>query len=152
MVFGLVNRTVRASMVRNVGPAAFFIAFVGAVFAMAQQQTTASTTPGAYDASATANAVCTLGYARRHRNVPYRIRDRVYTAYGLARGHRRGYIIDHLIPLELGGTNAVANLRPQPRPESKRKDRDEDRLHDEVCSGQITLAAARAEMIRLWRR
>ena len=45
-----------------------------------------------------------------------------------------------------------ANLWPQPRLESKRKDLDEDRLHDEVCSGQMTLGAARAEMLRLWRR
>jgi hypothetical protein len=128
------------------------IALVSVFFATSWQQAAASTASGAYDVNATASAVCTLGYARRHRKVPYRIRDRVYNAYGLARGHRRGYVIDHLIPLELGGANAIANLWPQPRPESKRKDRDEGRLHDQVCNGEITLAGARAEMIRLWRR
>lgn len=128
------------------------VALVSLFLAISSQQTSASTAPGAYDASATSSAVCTLGYARRHRNVPYRIRDRVYNAYGLARGHRRGYVIDHLIPLELGGTNTIANLWPQPRPESKRKDRDEGRLHDQVCNGEMTLASAREEMIRLWRR
>ncbi len=126
--------------------------FVCALFAIHQPHASASTATGAYDARATSEAICTLGYARRHRNVPYRVRDHIYTAYGLARGHRRGYVIDHLVPLELGGTNEPANLWPQPRAESKRKDLDEGRLHDEVCSGRITLGAARAEMLRLWRR
>jgi len=108
--------------------------------------------PGAFDATATPAQICALGYARSRRKVPYRTRDLVYDRYGLPRGTRRGYVIDHFIPLELGGTNAVANLWPQPRAAARRKDRDEGRLHDEVCAGAISLAAARAEIIRLWGR
>lgn len=107
---------------------------------------------GAYDARATTSQVCTLGYARGHRRVPYRVRDRVYAVYGLPRGQRRGYVIDHLVPLELAGTNALANLWPQTRVISGRKDRDENRLRAEVCDGQLSLADARAEILRMWRR
>ena len=113
----------------------------------------AQTAPaGAFDPTATPAQVCAIGYARAHRKVPYRVRDLVYDRYRLPRGSRRGYVIDHLIPLEIGGTNAIANLWPQPRAAAHRKDRDEDRLHGEVCSGEISLAAARAEILRLWKR
>lgn len=108
--------------------------------------------PGDFDARVTVAEICSLGFARRHRRVPYRLRDAVYNRYGLRRGFRRGYVIDHLIPLELGGRNDTANLWPQPRAESKRKDRDENRLHDAVCSGTQSLAGARAEIVRTWRR
>jgi hypothetical protein len=107
---------------------------------------------GAFDPAATPAQICALGYAHAHRKVPYRVRDLVYDRYGLPRGSRRGYVIDHLVPLELGGTNAIANLWPQTSAAAHRKDRDEDRLHAEVCAGAISLAAARAEMLRLWRR
>jgi hypothetical protein len=106
--------------------------------------------PGAYDPTATRNQVCQYGYARSHRNVPYRLRDAVYNAYGLPRGSRRGYVIDHFIPLELGGSNVRANLWPQTRAEAHLKDRDEDRLRAEVCSGAVSLDSARAEIRRLW--
>jgi len=49
-----------------------------------------------------------------------------------------------------GGSNAIANLWPQPRAAAHRKDLDANRLHDEICAGEISLAAARAEMLRLW--
>lgn len=107
---------------------------------------------GSYDRLASVAAICTLGYARRHRRVPYRVRDEVYDRYGLPRGMRRGYVIDHLVPLELGGRNDLANLWPQKRSQAHRKDLDENRLHDEVCSGEISLPAARAEILRLWRK
>ncbi len=108
--------------------------------------------PGSFDARVTIAEICTLGFARRHRRVPYRLRDAVYNRYGLRRGFRRGYVIDHLIPLELGGRNDLANLWPQSRPRSYRKDRDENRLHDAVCAGNESLADARAEIVRLWRQ
>ncbi|MBD5654307.1 MAG: HNH endonuclease [Candidatus Eremiobacteraeota bacterium] len=106
---------------------------------------------GAFAPSATRAQICTFGYAHAHRNVPYRVRDIVYDRFGLPRGHRRGYVIDHLIPLELGGTNAIENLWPQPRAAAHRKDLDEDRLHEELCAGTISLVDARSEMLRLWK-
>jgi len=119
-----------------------------------------SATPGAI-ATSSAAAVCRSGYAHRARNVPYRVRDAVYLAYGIPRGHRtdgggyvgprRGYVIDHLIPLELGGANDVRNLWPQPRNEARAKDHIEDALHVAVCSGDMPLVDAQRRIARDWR-
>jgi len=118
-------------------------------------------TPGAIATSSTA-VVCRPGYAHAARNVPYRVRDAVYTAYGLPRSHRtpsggyvgprRGYVIDHLVPLELGGANDVRNLWPQPRNEAHAKDRVEDALHEAVCSARMRLVDAQQRIVRDWER
>lgn len=105
---------------------------------------------GSYERAVTTAEICTLGYARHHRRVPYRVRDAVYNRFGLPRGTRRGYVIDHLVPLELGGRNDRANLWPQRRTDAARKDREENQLHDAVCSGRISLDAARAQILRRW--
>ncbi len=116
-------------------------------------------TPGAVATSSTA-IVCRSGYAHAVRNVPYRVRDAVYTAYGIPRGHRtpdggyvgprRGYVIDHLVPLELGGANSPRNLWPQPRAEARVKDRVEETLHEAVCSGRMGLVDAQQRIARDW--
>jgi hypothetical protein len=107
---------------------------------------------GAFDPAATPAEVCALGYAHHHRRVSKRLRARVYERDGIPKGQRRGWTIDHLIPLELGGTNAIANLAAQPKDEAREKDRDENRLHAEVCAGKRTLEAARADIQRRWTR
>ena len=106
----------------------------------------------AYDPSATSQQVCAPGYSRAHRHVTYAERDRIYLRDGLARGSRRGYVIDHRIPIEIGGSNDPANLFAQPRFEAKRKDQLENALHVEVCSGHITLAEARGTILHVWQR
>jgi hypothetical protein len=78
------------------------------------------------------------------RNVSQATKDAVYAAYGIS-VHFNGATgeVDHLVSLELGGSNVGANLFPEaaaPRPGSHEKDRLENRLHAEVCSGQITSA------------
>jgi hypothetical protein len=109
--------------------------------------------PGAFDVHAGAAQVCAYGYTRPQRALDtYAVRDRIYNAYGLRRGHRAGYKIDHLVPLELGGITVDANLWPQTDADAARKDLDENRLRADVCSGRMTIDAARAEILRLWRR
>jgi hypothetical protein len=61
--------------------------------------------------------------------------------------------VDHLLSLELGGSNSRANLFPEaasPRPGSHEKDRLENRLHTEVCSGALTLAHAQKLIAGAW--
>jgi hypothetical protein len=61
--------------------------------------------------------------------------------------------IDHLIPLELGGSNARANLWPQRYDgawNAARKDRLERRLHAMVCRGEISLKTAQEAIARDW--
>ncbi|MBV9659590.1 MAG: hypothetical protein JO337_00370 [Acidimicrobiales bacterium] len=70
--------------------------------------------------------------------------------------------LDHLVPLELGGASDTRNLWPEPdqgRPAQfdsrapfgiNAKDGVEGRLHDAVCAGQVTLAAAQAAIASDW--
>ena len=57
--------------------------------------------------------------------------------------------VDHRIPLELGGSNAVTNLWPQGA-NYRQKDRVEGELHGLVCSGKMTLDAARILILNSW--
>jgi hypothetical protein len=103
-----------------------------------------SCTPGAVFA-VTASKVCERGYARRVRRVSESTKKRVYAEYGVMT-HRPGqYEIDHLVPLSVGGSNAVSNLWPEaasPRPGFHEKDALENALHARVCSGRMTLSKA----------
>lgn len=114
----------------------------------------AACTPGTRYARVGRARVCTPGYAGSVRNVPESRRDAVYGEYGMARHFNgRNGELDHLVSLELGGTNATANLFPEaasPRPGSHDKDRLENELHDEVCSGRITLRHAQRLIAGDW--
>jgi hypothetical protein len=98
--------------------------------------------------------VCTPGYAHRVRNVPQSRKNAVYAAYGMTTHFNgRNGEVDHLVSLELGGTNATSNLFPEaaaPRPGSHDKDRLENRLHTEVCDGRITLRRAQHLIAENW--
>jgi hypothetical protein len=111
-------------------------------------------TPGAYYAKATKVRVCVSGYSKAVRNVSQAAKDDVYAAYGIGT-HFNGASgeVDPLVSLELGGSNVRANLFPEsatPRPGSHEKDKLENRLHREVCSGQITLRKAQREIAGNW--
>ena len=111
-------------------------------------------TPGARYQHATTARVCRPGYAGSVRKVSDRSKDAVYAEYGLSRHFNgRNGEVDHLVSLELGGSNVRANLFPEaasPRPGSHDKDRLENRLHDEVCSGQMSLRRAQREIATDW--
>jgi hypothetical protein len=116
-------------------------------------------TPGATFGDATEHDVCTPGWAGRHRNVSSATKRRIYASYGIAHHGRGEYEVDHLVSLELGGSNTAANLFPEaanPRPGFHEKDRLEDRLHRLVCDGTLGLAAAqqmiRSDWLRAYRR
>jgi hypothetical protein len=118
-----------------------------------------SLTPGAIFPHVTAEDVCKPGYARSVRHVSEGAKAAVFASYGLA-GNYDGYCsgpqgceIDHLISLELGGSNDIANLWPQPYDgewNAHDKDRLEHYLHKLVCSGQVSLEEARDEISRDW--
>ena len=63
--------------------------------------------------------------------------------------------IDHIISLELGGSNDIANLYPErasPAPGYRVKDRLENKLHSMVCSGQKSLSSARVGIATNWQK
>jgi len=119
-------------------------------------------TPGDAIPGATTAAVCTPGWATEHRHVTEEMRARVYAEYGLPYG---GDEVDHLVPLELGGSNDLKNLWPQPyscaqkplcgtnydpRPGAGEKDQLENELHHLVCSGRMTLTDAQHCIASNW--
>jgi hypothetical protein len=86
--------------------------------------------------------------------VPIEVKRQAYSEYGIA-SHRPGdYEVDHLISLELGGSNSLRNLWPQSyrtRPWNAHvKDRLENELHAEVCAGKIPLKTAQRDIARNW--
>jgi hypothetical protein len=111
-------------------------------------------TPGARFSRVTRAEVCRPGYSSAVRNVSTATKDAVYRSYGLG-GHFNGRDgeVDHLVSLELGGSNSVANLFPEaatPRPGSHEKDRLENALHGEVCDGRTSLARAQRLIAGNW--
>lgn len=110
-------------------------------------------TPGAILPDATVDKICVPGYSSQTRNVPDSEKNQVYAEYGIASHTPGQYEVDHLISLELGGSNDIANLWPEPadpRPGFHEKDKVENYLHDQVCSNAITLQQAQYEISHDW--
>ena len=61
--------------------------------------------------------------------------------------------IDHIVSLEIGGSNDIANLYPEnadAHPGYHVKDKLENKLHALVCGGSMTLRAAQAGIAGNW--
>jgi hypothetical protein len=100
-------------------------------------------TPGAARTTSTAT-VCVSGSASLARNVPDSEKEQAYARYGVIHVPYQ-HEVDHLISLELGGSNAITNLWPEPyagRWGARTRDILENHLHDLVCSGVLTLRHA----------
>ena len=113
----------------------------------------ANCTPGAIFSNVTASQVCTPGYSSSVRNVPSSVKKQVYAEYGVTSHTTGQYEVDHFIPLELGGSNDISNLWPEPAsptPGFHEKDRVENYLHDQVCSGAMSLSDAQNAITSDW--
>jgi hypothetical protein len=110
--------------------------------------------PGAYHSGLTVAALCAPTFrAALLGEVPEAVKSAVEREYGLGPARSRPpIVIDRIVPQELGGTNDIANLFPEParQASANSKDRLETRLHKLVCSGHIPLAAARMAIAVNW--
>ncbi|MGH9109096.1 MAG: hypothetical protein ACRDY3_06475 [Acidimicrobiales bacterium] len=125
-------------------------------------------TPGAVDTAVTqadiGSTICRSGYTssvRPPESLTEPAKYRSMAAYG-SPGSVSEYELDHLVPLELGGSSDVRNLWAEPDAGSpsqfdstdgfgiNAKDGVEDRLRSAVCSGQSTLAAAQQAIATDW--
>ncbi len=109
-------------------------------------------TPGAI-LETNPNKICQSGYASSVRNVPQSEKNKVYDEYGIASHSPGEYEVDHLISLELGGSNDISNLWPEaasPKPGFHEKDKVENYLHDQVCSGKMSLQEAQVQVANNW--
>lgn len=87
------------------------------------------------------------------KKITGKIKHQVYLEYGIT-SHKSGeYEIDHLISLELGGSNDIKNLWPQPYHgpwNAHQKDRLENELHRRVIHGEMKLEDAQREIAENW--
>jgi hypothetical protein len=88
-----------------------------------------------------------------------RLKGEQIREYGYSDVSKRDYEEDHFIPLELGGNPTdPRNLWPEPYATSiadggaHAKDKVENYLHAEVCSGSLTLDQAQHEITEDWYR
>ncbi|HEX9012991.1 MAG TPA: HNH endonuclease signature motif containing protein [Anaerolineaceae bacterium] len=110
-------------------------------------------TPGDIMPNATKAEICQSGYASSVRNVTTQEKDAVYSEYGIASHTSGEYEVDHLVSLELGGSNDISNLWPEaasPTPGFHQKDEVENYVHEQVCSGAISLADAQKQIATNW--
>ena len=105
--------------------------------------------------------ICRPDYSQCICNVPESEKKAVYASYGDPDGDRHGFCdveqgceVDHLISIELGGSNDKKNLWPQPYSGQKWnahvKDRLENFLHEQVCTGKLALPTAQKEIADNW--
>jgi anti-sigma factor RsiW len=110
-------------------------------------------TPGATRPVSTSE-VCTVRYSDDASLVPASVREKVYRAYGMTGSQAKDYQLDYLVSPQLGGTDDIRNLWPEPASPSgwnmQVKDELEDRLHQLVCQGKINLATAQSDLATDW--
>jgi len=112
-------------------------------------------TPGAVDSSATKDKICVYGYTSQAgvRNVTQATKNAVFAEYKVDSKADK-FEIDHLISLELGGSNDIKNLWPQAYNTTPLnahvKDALENKLHALICSGKANLAAVQHDIADDW--
>jgi len=110
-------------------------------------------TPGATRPIST-NQVCTPGPFDQMATIPMAVRQAVFHEYGMDRSQPREFEVDHLITPELGGTDDIQNLWPEPYATTEWnahvKDDLEDRLRQLVCQGKLDLPTAQRDIATNW--
>jgi hypothetical protein len=99
------------------------------------------------------STICRSGYTEGVRppesQTTHAKYDVVYPAYHVP--DRDSGELDHLVSLELGGSNDITNLWPEVGPLPNPKDKVENALHRAVCDGRVRLAAAQRAIAINWR-
>ena len=116
--------------------------------------------PGAYYSKLTTAALCSSSFRTSSiRNVSDSEKHQVEVEYGLApKGYGRTLEIDHIVSLELGGSNDIANLYPEEAkfedssPGFHVKDKLENKVHAMVCAGQMSLRSAQRQIANNWEK
>ena len=121
-------------------------------------------TPGKSRPGLTKDKICAIKWGKDARHVTEAMKDEAFGRYGYSGYddhrctpdvHGATCEIDHLISRELGGADDVDNLWPQSfggRWNAHLKDTLENRLHKELCAGNLSLKAARQMLLLDWRK
>jgi len=101
----------------------------------------------------TKEQICVSGYSASARNVSTSTKAAVFREYGIVTHASGEYEVDHLVSLELGGSNDIANLWPEaadPTPGFHEKDVVENYLHDQLCTGKQSLEQVQKAIAVNW--
>ena len=136
---------------------------VGCTYAQHPMLPDPKITPGATDPRVTQaniqSTICKSGYTATVRNVTQAEKKAVLQLYALGADQIHLVEIDHLVSLELAGSNELKNLWPQYYLPAKGqtgylgarvKDVLETWLKRQVCAGKIPLAEAQHEIATDW--
>lgn len=97
--------------------------------------------------------ICKSGYTKTVRNVTEATKKKVFKEYGIPYSQHSNYEVDHIISLELGGSNDISNLYPESytiKDNARIKDKFENYLHKQVCSGKMDIAEAQRQISSDW--
>lgn len=88
------------------------------------------------------------------RVIPVSVQRQVFQEYGMSGVPSKDYEVDFLITPELGGSDDIHNLWPQPYYSTvwnaHVKDELEDRLYEMVCNGELDLRTAQHDISSDW--
>jgi len=97
---------------------------------------------------------CTPGYSKKVRDVSQSLKEKIYRQYGIRSRKNGEYSIDHLIPLQMGGSNSIKNLWPQSyktQPwNGHTKNALGTRLRDKICAGELDMKTAQRDIATDW--
>ncbi|MFA6608454.1 MAG: HNH endonuclease signature motif containing protein [Candidatus Paceibacterota bacterium] len=97
--------------------------------------------------------ICKTGYTKTVRNVTETTKKKVFKEYGIPYSQRSNYEVDHIISLELGGSNDISNLYPESytiKDNARIKDKFENYLHKQVCGGKMDIVEAQRQISSDW--
>lgn len=113
-----------------------------------------SCTPGSVAAGASALCTTATEPAAPPSQELFSTMDAAQTAYGVRVSNGGAISLDHLVPLDLGGSNDISNLWPLPSKEDDRAGREkaavDATLNKAVCAGTIGLGAAQNALSINW--
>ena len=109
-------------------------------------------TPGSFDPAITRAKLCAPGYRTSSYRPPSSQTNRAkYQVVEPAYGQRNvSGELDHLVPLELGGSNDMTNFWVEAGKIPNPKDKVENQLHAMVCAGKISLHNAQLDIAHNW--
>ncbi len=110
-------------------------------------------TPGAARAISL-NDVCSKSYSDDAQLLPAQLQDKVLEEYGVEATLSHDYQLDYLISPQLGGTDDIHNLWPEPQSSTQwnieAKDALENRLRQLVCEGKVDVSTAQRDLATDW--
>jgi len=121
-----------------------------------------SCTPGAVTSGVTQanmrSTICKTGWTatvRAPESETGPVKKTAITTYGETALSSTAIELDHLVPLELGGSNDVSNLWPEPsdlpgQGFRNTKDNVENDMRKAVCAGKVSLNAAQTAISNNW--